>query len=131
MSTSEGAFFTIMKYSSSFNHDLEFGEKAEDWANDIFNSGKKIEIKYDRKAQYTGNIFIEYESRGKKSGILTTDADYWIYKIEGSECAIILPVPFLLSKLRDFYKKKMFLVNGGDNDSSKGFLIPITRIITK
>lgn len=120
-----------MKYSSSFKHDLEFGEKAEDWVNDIFNGGKKIEVKYDRKSHKTGNVFIEYESRGKKSGILATDADYWIYKIEGTECAIILPVPYLLNKLKEFYKNKMYLKNGGDNDTSKGFLIPINKLITQ
>ena len=118
-----------MKNSSSFTHDLQFGEKAEDWANDIFNGGKKIEVKYDRKAHKTGNIFIEYESRGKKSGILATDADYWIYKIEGTECAVILPVPYLLTRLKDFYKKKKYLINGGDDNTSKGFLIPIHHLL--
>ena len=119
-----------MKYSSSFTHDLAFGEKAEDWVNDIFKNGKKVEVKYDRIAHKTCNIFIEYQSRGKASGISTTDADYWVYKIEKTECAIILPVPYLKERLRFYFKNNMYLSNGGDENTSKGFLIPINKIIT-
>jgi hypothetical protein len=120
-----------MKYSSSFNHDLAFGEDAEDWMHNLFNSGKKIEVKYDRIAHETGNVFIEYVSRGKPSGISTTDADYWVYKIEKTGCAIVLPVPFLKDKLREYHKADMYLKDGGDNNTSKGFLIPIQKLITK
>ena len=119
-----------MKYSSSFTHDLAFGESAEDWVNDIFKNGKKIEVKYDRIAHKTGNIFIEYQSRGKASGIATTDADYWIYKIEKTECAMILPVAYLKERLRFYYKNNMYLSDGGDENTSKRFLIPINKIIT-
>ncbi len=38
-----------MKYSNSFTHDLNFGEKAEDWVNNIFSKGCKIEVKSDKK----------------------------------------------------------------------------------
>lgn len=119
-----------MKYSSSFAHDLAFGEKAEDWTKDIFENGKKVEVKYDRIAHRTGNIFIEYESRNKPSGIATTDADYWVYKIEKTECAIILPINYLKERLRYYYEHNMYLINGGDEDTSKGFLIPIDKILT-
>ena len=119
-----------MKYSSSFTHDLAFGEQAEDWVNDIFRNGKKIEVKYDRIAYKTGNVFIEYESRNKPSGIATTDADYWIYKLEKTECAIVLPVAYLKEKLREYYKQKKYLMNGGDDNTSKGFLVPIQKLIT-
>lgn len=118
-----------MKYSSNFYYDLEFGEKAEDWANSLFNSGKKIEVKFDRMAHKTGNIFIEYMSRGKSSGISTTEADYWIYKIDNTGVSIILDVIQLKEKLRTYYKNGIYLKNGGDDDTSKGFLIPISEII--
>lgn len=118
-----------MKYSSSFYYDLEFGETAEDWASMVFNSGKKIEVKFDRMAHKTGNIFIEYMSRGKYSGIATTQADYWIYKIDQTGVAIILDVFKLKEKLRGYYTNGMYLKDGGDDDTSKGFLIPINQII--
>lgn len=114
-----------MKYSSSFTHDLEFGTTGEDWVNDIFSSGKKVEVKTDRIAHKTGNVFIEYESRGKPSGISTTDANYWVYRIEESNSAIILDVITLKNKLRLFHREGRYIMNGGDNDTSKGFLVPI------
>lgn len=120
-----------MKYSSSFTHDLDFGEKAEDWVNDIFKSGKKVEVKHDRIAHKTGNVFIEYESRNKPSGIATTDADYWVYKLEQTECAIILPVSYLKGMLRECFKQGKYMMDGGDNNTSKGFLIPIQKLITR
>ena len=119
-----------MKYSSSFTHDLDFGEKAEDWVNDIFKSGKKVEVKHDRIAHKTGNVFIEYESRNKPSGIATTDADYWIYKLENTECAIIFPVPYLKNKRREYFNQQKHLIIGGDQNTSKGFLVPIQKLIT-
>ena len=88
-----------MKYSSSFTHDLNFGESGEDWVNGIFAKGKKVEVKTDRMTHKTGNVFIEYESRGKPSGIATTDADYWVYKIDEVGFAIIFEVEILKVKL--------------------------------
>jgi hypothetical protein len=117
-----------MKYSSSFTHDLDFGTVGEDWVNDIFTSGKKVEVKTDRLAHKTGNVFIEYESRGKPSGVSTSDAHYWIYIIDESKSAIILDVNILKDKLRKFHKEGRYLMNGGDNDTSKGFLIPIHEL---
>jgi hypothetical protein len=120
-----------LKYSSSFTHDLEFGETGEDFINDIFTSGKKIEVKTDRIAHKTGNIFIEYYSRNKPSGISTTDANYWVYIIEGCNISLILEVESLKEKLRGFFADGKYLKNGGDNDSSKGFLIPIVELFKK
>lgn len=117
-----------MKYSSNFNYDLDFGERTEDWINDLFRDGKKIEVKTDRMAHITGNIYVEVYSRGKPSGISTTKANYWVFKIEEKDYAIIVNV----EKLRDICRV-MVQINGftygGDNDTSKGILIPINLII--
>ena len=120
-----------MKYSSSFTHDLNFGESGEDWVNEIFTKGKKVEVKTDRLTHKTGNVFIEYESRGKPSGIATTDADYWVYKIDEVGFAIIFEVEILKAKLRKYYTDGMYLKKGGDNDTSKGFLVPIIQLFKK
>lgn len=41
-----------------------------------------FEVKWDIMAEQTGNVAVEYESRGKASGISVTKAKYWIYKIK-------------------------------------------------
>ena len=42
-----------------------------------------FEVKYDIAVERTGNVAIEYESRGKPTGIAITEADYWVYKFLG------------------------------------------------
>ena len=118
-----------MKYSSSFTHDLNFGEKAEDWINELFSNGKHIEVKNDRLIHKTGNLFIEYESRNKPSGLAITSAEYWIYRLSELDSALIFPTKALKQVCRVYYKEKLYLKNGGDNNSSKGFLIPLTRLL--
>jgi len=117
-----------MKHSNSFYYDLDFGEKAEDYLNDIFSDGKKIEVKYDRMAHLSGNIYVEYQSRGKFSGIATTKANYWIFVIDNKIGSIIVNVEKLKEICRIAYQLGQ-IVKGGDNDSSKGILIPINQIV--
>jgi uncharacterized protein YuzE len=118
-----------MKYSSSFTHDLKFGEIGEDWANQLFKGDFKVEVKMDTMAHVTGNVFIEYSSRGKPSGIAVTDADYYLYIIAEFNHAIILNVENLKERLRFYYKHNMYIRNGGDDDTSVGFLVPINELL--
>lgn len=119
-----------MKHSNSFYYDLDFGEQGEDWLNELFRDGKKVEVKTDRMAHLTQNIYVEVYSRGKPSGISTTRANYWIFIIEKKDYALIVSV----QKLRDICRV-MFQINGfikgGDNDTSQGILIPIKLIINE
>lgn len=116
-----------MKHSSSFYYDLDFGEQGEDWLNELLRNGKKVEVKTDRMAHVTGNIYVEVYSRGKASGISTTQANYWIFIIEKKDYSLIVSV----EKLRDICRV-MFQINGlikgGDSDTSQGILIPINLI---
>ena len=62
-----------MKHNSDFKYDLEIGLNYETKLAELL--GKKIEVKRDFKCLETGNIFVEYASRGKLSGIATSEAD--------------------------------------------------------
>jgi hypothetical protein len=118
-----------MKYSSSFFHDLNFGEKAEEWINELFSNGKLLEVKNDRMIHKTGNLFIEYESRDKPSGLATTTADYWIYRMSELDSSLILPTKALKEVCRVYFQQNIFIKKGGDNNTSKGFLIPLKRLL--
>lgn len=117
-----------MQYSNDFHFDLEFGEKAETWVKEIFSEGGKVEVKYDRMAHKTGNIYVEVYSRFKKSGISTTKADYWIFIIDKKSYGILINTKRLKELCREFYELNG-LTEGGDNDTSSGVLIPIKSII--
>tara|TARA_R100000656_G_scaffold64103_1_gene49185 strand:- start:117 stop:515 length:399 start_codon:yes stop_codon:yes gene_type:complete len=109
---------------NSFLTDLPFGEKYERESKSIL-EGKdvKVEVKADRLCQKTGNIYVETESRGKDSGIITTDADVWAFCLwkENRELQTYVYIPVkILKKLMTKYPKKV----GGDNHTSKGHIIP-------
>jgi hypothetical protein len=95
----------------------------------MFSDGKHIEVKNDRLIHKTGNLFFEYESRGKPSGLATTTAEYWIYRIDELDISFIFPTKALKQVCRVYYKENLYLKNGGDNNSSKGFLIPLTKLL--
>lgn len=113
-----------MNYNSDFKYDLEIGQKYETALSEVL--GKKIEIKRDFKCLQTGNIFIEYESRGKKSGIATSEADWWCYWL--SEHHLIMVELEKLKALCRTYFKTERDVRGGDSDTSKGILLPLKAL---
>ena len=117
-----------MKHSSSFYYDVDFGTEAEDWVKDVFTGGYKVEVKCDRIAHKTGRIYIEVYSRGKESGISTTQADYWIYIIQDREVMFLIPVEHLRALCRKYFDMYGF-VKGGDNNTSLGVLIPISSLV--
>jgi hypothetical protein len=116
-----------MKENSDFRYDLEYGrQEGEKWFEKILGlESGNIEVKSDRKSQQTGNIFIEYESRGKLSGIATTQAKYLVYKVD-AETAFIWGVNEFKRKIKDLYNRGIARkIVGGDNNTSKGLLIKI------
>jgi len=114
-----------MDYNSDFRYDLKVGQTKEKELGDIF-AGSTVEVKHDLKATETGNIFVEYRSRGKLSGISTTQADYYCYAF-GETLHLIKT-----SDLRDRCRKYLGTsrdVSGGDSNTSKGILLPIIEIL--
>ena len=87
----------------------------------------KFEVKWDKMAEKTGNVAIEYESRGKKSGISVTIADFYIYKIKNKFYI------FDTSVIKDELFNKMNYdrdVIGGDKGSqTKMYLIKTENFI--
>lgn len=114
-----------MKYCSNFRHDLELGQVAEKEIGALL-SEKKIEIKKDMLAKKTGNVFVEYMSRGKVSGVDRSEADYYCFVVE----SLIIFLPLLeLKKLIEPFKGTKRDVRGGDNNTSRGILLPLTTLI--
>jgi hypothetical protein len=119
-----------MKYNNDFKFDLEFGvQEGETWFDEIV-SNRKFEVKTDRLSAKTGNIYIEYESRGKPSGIKTTQADYWVYKVTENK-AIVIKTEELIQIVRQLIidKKAIPNVRGGDNNTSIGVLVKIKDLV--
>lgn len=120
-----------MKYNSDFKYDLlTSGLSGETWFHKLLEH-KKIEVKNEEKMSFlTGNIYIEYECRGKKSGISTSEADYYAFKL-AHERALIISTSELKEKIKELVKNKKAFANikGGDSDLSRGVLVKIKDLL--
>lgn len=103
--------------SLEFNNDKKYDIKAT-----IGEVSRTYEVKTDLMCGQTGNFALEYECRGKPSGIVTTEADYWIYKLDDGFYMISVES---LKNLID--EGKYFrMVSGGDRGSNtKMFLFKL------
>ncbi len=78
-----------------------------------------IEVKEDFTCERTGNVGVEFECRGKKSGIERTKSDFYLYKVHmpnGRKGVYIIRT----SKLKEMIANKSYhrIVNGGDPGSN-------------
>ena len=108
-----------MEYCSNFKYDLKVGQVAEKQVAELL-QGKKVEVKRDLKAKTTGNLYIEYESRGKPSGISRSEADYWCFAFEN---LFIFIATNKLKEMIEPMKGSTMDKRGGDKNSSKGILL--------
>ena len=123
---SNGYILRIMEYNSNFKYDLQLGQLGEQHLAKIL-MNKKIEVKTDYQATQTGNIFVEYYSRGKASGITTTQAQWYAFLLSNDKIILIST-----EELKDICRKYLWTkrdVKGGDNNTSQGILLPIKDLL--
>ena len=113
-----------------FDIDLQYGQVREQELADILQN-EKIEVKTERdKWMETGNICIEFQCRGKASGIAVTQAKWWTHVLaDGDETVCMLLFP--TDKLKEIARKAVVdgkVVYGGDDNLSKMVLIPLKEI---
>lgn len=122
-----------MKNNAKFDFDLTHGEYAEGIAATILKSrGSKVEIKHERLTNFTGNLAIEYESRGKKSGIAITTADWWIVFIDDEWGEPTSFVGLHIPELKRFLKlnwNRLRKTRGGDENTSQLILLPLRLVL--
>jgi len=126
--------------NKDFDFDLRKGKLNEKSIAKILGLVDQFECKHERDFwRKSGNICIELESYGKKSGIRATKAKYWCHSFTyNNEIVGFLIVETLILKqiVRKFiFKKKkekqlkQVLRMLGDNKASKCVLIPMTDFI--
>ena len=116
-----------MDFSSDFRYDLKVGQISEEKLADVL-SNKKIEVKTDLRAYKTGNVYVEYFSRGKLSGISTSESDYYCFVL--GSVMILIESKELKNKCRKYLNTSRDK-KGGDNNTSKGILLPVKELISK
>lgn len=97
----------------SFNHDNKYDILAT-----IGDKDYTFEVKEDFTCARTGNVGVEYECRGKASGIAVSKADYYIYKIHTKNEILFVLMRTTTLKAKIENKKYFRTVNGGDIGSN-------------
>ena len=113
-----------MNYNNDFKYDLKVGQVKEEELGEILNS-KTIEVKYDLKALKTSNVYVEYESRGKPSGISTSLADYYCFCFD--DTFHLIETTTLKERCRKYLNTDRDR-KGGDDNTSKGILLPLREL---
>lgn len=85
-------------------------DKACDILAEVDGKEVTIEVKEDVRTKDTGNVVIECESRGKPSGIMTTQADFWVFRLHLEEGIVnyLFKIKDLKQAIRDrkFHNKR-------------------------
>lgn len=111
--------------ASKFDIDLSYGKEREHRFAEMMHSS--IEVKSDRQARKTGNIYVEYESRGKPGGIEKTDAKYWAQEVDEDVFVVMTT-----DRMRTLVKNRLDKYGttlGGDGKTSKGVLLRVTELV--
>ena len=96
-----------------FNDDNKY-----DILTEIEDEEKTFEVKEDFLCEFTGNVGLEFECRGKISGIQTSKADYYLYKLHTKNGIqyVVQDTSALKEKIKN--KEYFRIVNGGDKGSN-------------
>lgn len=114
-----------MEYNTDFRYDLKRGQKAEKWLGGLLEA-ETLEVKRDFIANKTKRVFVEYECRGKPSGITTTEADYWAFVLNDG---VIMISSKRLKGLVELAKQEERISRGGDGNRSMGALVTTKELI--
>jgi hypothetical protein len=125
---------TLMKLNNNykFDIDLKYGQVREKRVADLLGK-EQVEIKTERNWwRKTGNIALEYEYRGKPSGIDKTEAKWWFHILEldkNEHCMLVFRVS-RLKKIVNKYKKT-HTKNIGDYRASKCVVLPLKELFNE
>ena len=118
--------------NSKFDIDLKYGQVREKRVDDLLKGGD-AEVKTERSWwRKSGNIAIEYEFRGKPSGIAKTEAKWWfhILELKNKEYCMLLFRVTRLKKIVEKYKKT-HTTEIGDYRAPKCVVIPLKEIFSE
>ena len=92
----------------------------------LANTKQGYEVKQDWKAHYSGNLVVEVQMYGRRSGLMATTADWWIFDTK-DEFIFITP-----RQLKDLIVEQnpplRQFTGKGDTQPKKAYLIPVQRI---
>lgn len=88
-------------YTSAFDFMVEKARVRENALARLYSDNDlKVELKSDEAWGSTGNIAIEYSSKGKPSGIAVTEADVWVQELYDAHSMLVARMQFHMPTLK-------------------------------
>jgi hypothetical protein len=118
-----------LKSSFNFAKDLGVGKEAEESVfKSLTDEELKVEVKRDDWTLRTGNIAVEFECRGKPSGVQVTESNEW-WHVLSSSLTLRLETRFVKWLFESLGDKPQYIKEMGDSDGkggkvAKSLLIP-------
>jgi hypothetical protein len=131
----------MIEQNHDWRYDLKVGQEGENLISKLLRRNQDnftVECKLDTMAHRTGNFYFEYNSRGRKSGLNTTQADFYALMTADQNFVMIVRTEKLKAALHAWKQKcidqnlppeQTWKKRGGDNKTSIGLLIPINELI--
>ena len=119
-----------------YDFDLDFpaGQAAERFLDELLGSGHTIEVKREAKVSITGNVAIEFECRGKPSGIATTKAHWWAFVLDGEkyggDIVILVRTTRLKELARQLYIQGKWKIGGDEGSNTKLVIASLPELVT-
>lgn len=136
-----------MQAGVSFNDDSKFDiqlsaalirerELSDIFTHGAFMSGEAVRLELKTETwqwRRTGNLAIEYQQRGKPSGIAVTEADYWVHGLcadDGTPLGwFIVPIAQLKAICRAAHRRGAFREGVGDGGNMSIVLLSVADLI--
>lgn len=120
-------------YQPDWDIDLAIGKQGELLAGDVARGLTEgtVEVKTDERSETTGNIYVEYECRGRPSGIATTKATWWAYALARRRVLVVLPTDLLLNLAREQWRDGYQTECSRGSYPTRGVLIPVNELIPR
>ena len=120
-------------YEPRWDISRAIGAPAEQWVKDIRSALEhgSIEVKRDRLAMKTGNLYVEYEclrmGQFRPSGIRTTKADAWVFVLVEDSFGLILKTDYLRGLCDSPGVKTREETDG--SHPTRGYLLPLRWMV--
>lgn len=122
-------------YEPRFDIDLAHGEAAESWVEDLVVGGaKRGEVKSDRMFPKTGNMYVEYECRGRDgiwrpSGLATTKSELWFHILGDTGVALVISTDRLKAACRQMFRQGRLAEEKDGSNPTKGVLVNVVDFV--
>lgn len=121
-------------YEPRFDIDLRRGERGEVLFESFIEGfgSSTYEVKTDDRALQTGNVYLEHACRGRDgiwrdSGIVTTEATWWVFVI--GETVVAAPVARVRLVHLWALKRKRFAECPTGENPTKGVTVPMSVLL--